>query len=466
MSCERFRDLAWLAVDEEDEGLGADERRALDEHLAGCAECRARAESAGRVRRGLQQLGASERPAAPPRFKETTLARLEESAPLRRGEPERLAPVLSLWRSRAPLAAAGLLLVALLFWRATRPAPRGPESDVALAPDALPAGGAEEWKDGEHRKYASDGDSKVADFEEEAKEREKSDAPVRFAAPPETPAAPAPETAAVEGRAEEQPPPPAEGERRLEDLDDDKSVVDESRRAQETPLEAELRAAESPRDALARVSTSLEERWRREAPAAPAASRKRGAVGAPKAETGVKKAEFDEAEATKDARKPAEPPPLRFLVLPIEPAALAEWLRPRIERGEAATSERVVVVDLTTKELDELLAAQLRAGRPARPAAAREWLAQAAPRADIERARPAAAAADDDRLAKAPAETGRAGDVAPARRGEPGLAGGKPEHKAETASEKSKEAIAAPSRVRAVLWLGGEAVLRLKDGGR
>jgi len=144
VSCERFEEQVWLAIDDE---LAADERRELDAHLAVCAACRAKVEAARSVAHRLRTLQA---PAAPKGFKETTLARLEPAT------VTRISLVRRWWQ---PLAAAAALLI-VVGVRAMRdgvePPPRDGaiassphEPPAAAAPDAVVEKSLEQLADGE-----------------------------------------------------------------------------------------------------------------------------------------------------------------------------------------------------------------------------------------------------------------------------------------------------------------------------
>jgi anti-sigma factor RsiW len=108
MNCPDCHDLLqrWL------DGEALPERTALNQHLAGCTECRERFAAARRLRAGL---GALPRPEAPPQLAGRTVARVLAD---RRGRLRRR----RLWAGVA-LAASVLLAVGVYFW--LQPSPPG-----------------------------------------------------------------------------------------------------------------------------------------------------------------------------------------------------------------------------------------------------------------------------------------------------------------------------------------------------
>lgn len=104
-SCEHIQDLlpAYL-----EEALGADERRAVGEHLAGCRACRLEAESWARLDGLLDEHLAAVEPVEEAEV-EALVQRLREERPVWRIAPE---PV-RFWRSWAPAAAFAVAAVLL-----------------------------------------------------------------------------------------------------------------------------------------------------------------------------------------------------------------------------------------------------------------------------------------------------------------------------------------------------------------
>ena len=400
-----MRELVWLAVD--DDELSADERRLLDQHLAGCADCRQRVAESRRVAAGLSSLAA---PGAPARFKEATLARLEERPIVRPS-----------WGLRSLAAAAAIVLLASIWWaneqRGTASAPAsGAADELASAPKVTAP----------EEKHLAEGG--VA-------------APLAQQDAPPPPAADAEEMLdRLESDGDESRRVQA-GQEVLEEQDAREArdgfahgFLDDERKgeAEPAPLAEVVATAAGPTEALQAVldrAGRLDSVWREKAPGELA---KDAATKEPAPEERAQTTKRGARLGAADSKAEAEPPPTDFLVVRADSAPLAEWLRAL----PAAQRERdLVVVDATPQQLEALVESLRKTPAPAERLDAEAWL---------ERVNPPTAGVGQSKLE---AEAKKSDDRADAPPSAP-TASTAPASTAARSGSKS-----APTTIRIVLWL-------------